>query len=64
MDLSNRRGSTLNIIIPIFGILTLLWNGHVFSNYQTQTPFSVFCAVATTIVWLYLFISAYQRAYH
>jgi hypothetical protein len=53
----------MNIFLPIAGVLTLLYNGYVFSNWATATPIGQFAAVVTTVAWLYLFISAYTRAY-
>lgn len=53
----------MTTFLAIAGVLTLLYNGYVFSNWETASPMGQFCAVATSVVWLYLFISAYQKAY-
>jgi threonine/homoserine efflux transporter RhtA len=44
----------LRVLLAVCGVITLLYNGYVFSS--VDRPVAVFTAIATTLVWTYIFI--------
>lgn len=44
----------LRVLLAVCGVVTLLYNGYVFSS--IDRPIAIGAAIATTLVWAYIFI--------